>query len=73
MISSFLLQDVPSHDTRLVEVREAFKRTLLLGFRAYIPRSSAYIAKKIASGGPPGGPSGGLARQRHTRQTTINN
>ena len=43
MISSFLLQDVPRHDTRLFEVRETFKRTLLLGFRACI---SAYIAKK---------------------------
>ena len=37
-ISSFLLQDSPRHpDTRLFEVREVFKRTLLLlGFRAYI-------------------------------------
>ena len=43
MISSFLLQDIPRHDTRLFEVREAVKRTLSLGFRAYI---SAYIAKK---------------------------
>ena len=32
VISSFLLQDIPRHpDTRLFEVREAFKRTLLLG------------------------------------------
>ena len=43
MISSFLLQDIPRHDTRLFEVREAFKRTLLLGFRAYI---CSHIAKK---------------------------
>ena len=57
MISSFLLQAIPRHDTRVFEVREAFKRTLLLGFGAYI---SAYIAKKIASGGLPGGPCGGL-------------
>ena len=50
MISAFLLQDVPKHDARLFEVREGYKRTLLLGYRAYI---SAYTAKKIASGGPP--------------------
>ena len=43
MISSFFLQDIPRHDTRLFEVREAFKRSLLLGVRAYI---SADIAKK---------------------------
>ena len=36
MISSFLLQDIPRHDARLFEVREAFKRTLLLGFRASV-------------------------------------
>ena len=59
MISSFL-QDIPRHDTRLFEVREAFKRTLLFGFCAYI---RAYIAKKNASGDPPGGPSGGLAHR----------
>ena len=40
--SSFLPQDIPRHpDAHLFEVREAFKRTLLLGFRAYI---RAYIA-----------------------------
>ena len=37
--SSLLLQDIPRHDARLFEVREAFKRKLLLGSRAYI---SAY-------------------------------
>ena len=42
VISSFLLHDIPRHDTHLFEVREAFKRTLLVRFRAYI---SAYIAK----------------------------
>ena len=42
VISSFLLQDIPRHpDTRLFEVREAFKRSLLLGFQAHI---CAYIA-----------------------------
>ena len=42
MISSFLLQDIPTHpDTRLFEVREAFKRSLLLGFQVHI---RAYIA-----------------------------
>ena len=49
VISSFLLQDIPRHGTCLVEVREAFKRTLVLGFRAYV---SAYIAtttKRLAT------------------------
>ena len=32
VVSSFLLHDIPKHDTRLSDVREA----LLLGFRAYI-------------------------------------
>ena len=42
MINSFLLQDIPRHpDTCLFEVREAFKRSLLLGFQAHI---RAYIA-----------------------------
>ena len=42
MISSFLLQDIPRHpETRLLEVREAFKRILLLGFQAH---TRAYIA-----------------------------
>ena len=42
MISSFLLQDIPRHpDTRLFEVRGAFKRSLLLDFQAHI---RAYIA-----------------------------
>ena len=52
MVSSFL-QDIPRHDTHLFEVREAFKRTLLLGFRAY--SSAYYIAKNLVSGGSPGG------------------
>ena len=42
MISLFLLQDITRHpDTRLFEVREAFKQCLLLGFLAHI---RAYIA-----------------------------
>ena len=42
VIRSFLLQDIPRHpDTRLFEVREAFKRSLLLGFQAHI---RAYFA-----------------------------
>ena len=59
VISSFLLLDIPRHDTRLFEVQEALKRTLLPGFRAYI---GAYISQaKIASGGHPGdGGQGGL-------------
>ena len=37
VISSFLLQDIPRHpDTRLFEVQEAFKRSLLLCFQAHI-------------------------------------
>ena len=43
VISSFLLQDIPRHDTRLVEVREAFERTLLRGFRAYCYVSAYHI------------------------------
>ena len=53
MISSFLLQDIPRHNTRLFEVREAFKRTSLLGFCAYI--ISAYIVKKTPPAALPGG------------------
>ena len=65
VISSFLLQDIATHDARLFEVREAFNRTLLLGFRAaYI---WAYIAKNNRLRGPPGGPS-----DRNRRRTTIN-
>ena len=42
MIISFLLQDIPRHpDTRLFEVREAFKRGLLLDFQAHV---RVYIA-----------------------------
>ena len=47
MISSFLLQDIPRHDTRLFEVREAFRRTLLLGFRAYISAYFLYLGGLI--------------------------
>ena len=44
VISSFILQDIPRHDTRIYfrGSREASKRTLLLGVRASI---SAYIAQ----------------------------
>ena len=51
------------HDTRLFEVREAFKCTVLLGFSAHI---SAYIAKKtprrpgVSRGGLPALPAEGL-------------
>ena len=45
VISSFLLQDMPRHpDTRLFEVREAFKRSLLLGFQAHIRAYSAFFS-----------------------------
>ena len=58
MISSFLLQDTPRHpDTRLFQVREAFKWSSLLGFQAHI---RAYIA--IFSRAPAGG-----LRRRATR------
>ena len=44
VISSFLLQDIPRHpDTRLFEVREAFKRNLLLGFQARIRAVLAFL------------------------------
>ena len=63
VVSSFLLQDIPRHpDTRLFEVREAFKRSLLLDFqahiRAYIAIFSPPAALRGPSGGPPRGPSG---------------
>ena len=61
MISSILLQGIPRHDTRIFEVREAFKRTSFPGFRADI---SAHISKKTPPaslpGGPPRAPAGGL-------------
>ena len=42
MIILFLLHDIPRRpDTRLFEVREGLKRSLLLGFQAHI---HAYIA-----------------------------
>ena len=67
MISSFLLQDTPRHpDTRLFEVREAFKRSLLLRFQAHIrPYTSQFFRLRAALRGPSGGPCGGLARLRH--------
>ena len=69
VISSFL-QDIPRHDARFFEVREAFKRTLMLRFRAYI---SEYIAKKKkASGGPPGGAQHALRRLLRSPQPPIN-
>ena len=68
MISSFLLYDIPRYDTRLLEVREAFKRTLLLGFRAYISAYFEVYRKKIAAGGPPGGPSGAPAGSTRRRR-----
>ena len=42
-MSSFLLQDIPRHDTRVIEVREAFEHISLLGFH---PNISADTAKK---------------------------
>ena len=60
VIRSFLLQDIPRHpDTRLFEVREAFKRSLLLGFQAPIRAYIAIFHLRRPSGGPPGGSSGG--------------
>ena len=52
MISSFLLQDIPRHpDTRLFEVREAFKRSLSLGFQTHIRANIAtflvYLQHKV--------------------------
>ena len=61
----FLVRDVPRHpDTRLFEVREAFKRSfLLLGFMAHI---RAHLAIFFASGGPPGALRGPCNRRRNT-------
>ena len=53
MISSFLLQDIPRHpDTRLFEVREACKRSLLLGFQAHIRACIALFSPPAALRGP---------------------
>ena len=60
MISSFL-QDIPRHDTRLFEVREAFKRTLLLVFAHILEHISQ---KKTPPATLPGGPPGGLPTAR---------
>ena len=61
MIRSFLFQDIPRHpDTRLFEVREAFKRSLLPGTWFSVAYSRIY--RNIFSP-PPAlrGPCGGLA------------
>ena len=83
MITSFPLQDIPRHpDTRLFGVREAFKRSLLLGFQAHIRTYIAFFsppaALRVVPPGPlrepSGGPCGGLARLlcllRYAQQTT---
>ena len=66
VISSFLLREIPGHDTRLFEVGWAFKRTLLTAFRAYISGFRG-ISQKTSPpaaltarppGGLPGGPPG---------------
>ena len=73
MISSFLLQDIPRHpDTRLFEVREAFKRSLLLGFQARIRAYIAGVSPPAALRGPSGGPCGGLrGLRRVTRAAGV--
>ena len=54
-----LIQDIPRHPgTRLFKVREAFKRTLFLGFRAYIRAYIAFFRLRRHSGGPCGGNTG---------------
>ena len=68
VISSFLLSDIPRHpDTRLFEVREAFKRSLLV-FRRIFAHIPQFFRLRRPSEGPPGGDSrgafGGLARLR---------
>ena len=50
MISSFLLQGIPRHtDTRLFEVREAFKRCYF-GFQAHIRAYIAYFSPPALRG-----------------------
>ena len=52
-MSSFLLQDIPRHPgTRLFEVREAFIRSLLLGFQAHIRAYIAIFSPPAALRGP---------------------
>ena len=67
-MSSFLLQDIPRHDTRVIEVREAFEHISLLGFH---PNISADTAKKKASGGSCGGHSGPLRATRLTSPVAV--
>ena len=60
-ISALLLQDIPRHpDTRLFEVREAFKRSSLLGFQVYIGAYIAMVYPVVAPGALTGGTAGGL-------------
>ena len=68
VISSFLLQDLPGHDTRLIEVWEAFKRTLLPGVRAYSGVYYCVYREKrgtLAGGGPQGGAARNTRRVHH--------
>ena len=76
VISSFLLREIPGHDTRLFEVGWAFKRTLLTAFRAYIsgfrgisqktspPAALTARPPGALPGGPPGRPPGVLRATR---------
>ena len=67
MISSFLLQDNLRHpDTRLFEVREAFKRSLLSDFQAHIRAYTAFFSPPAARGGLSRGTLGGGLRARKT-------
>ena len=63
MISSFLLQDIPKHDTHRFEVREAFKRTLLPGFRPYFSCILRISPKKMLPAALPGGAPGAFLRR----------
>ena len=57
VISSFLLQDIPRHpDTRLFEVREAFKRSLLLVCRRIFAHRSHFFSPPVVLRGSSGGP-----------------
>ena len=73
VITSVLLLDIPRHpDTRLFEVREAFKRSLLLGFQARIRAYIAGVSPPAALRGPSGGPCGGLrGLRRVTRAAGV--
>ena len=68
-----VLQDIPRHpDTRLFEVRRAFKRRLLLGFQAHIRAYIAFFSPPAALRGPLRGASAPLRLRATDAEPLIN-